>query len=258
MSHIESITPDERDTLLIQAYLDQELDAASVLAFEARLLAEPALAARCDYFSAIKSAVTKLPAAELREPLRTRIIASAAAAALPAANRSFSRRQFAAGLAASALLSAGLTRFLSLPDPAEIEGEAVAANHRRGVLAPSAFDVASSDRHTVKPWLTARLGLSPPVTDLANLGYQLLGGRIDVIGGTPVPALVYRHNEHLITLSAIPFDGRPAAPSSRVIGGLQTVTWAENGFRYWAASDAEAAVVGQFVGNFRAAAAAAG
>ncbi|MGT2464692.1 hypothetical protein ACVOMV_03215 [Mesorhizobium atlanticum] len=35
-------------------------------------------------------------------------------------------------------------------------------------------------------------------------GYALLGGRVEVIGDRPMPALVYRHHEHLITLVAAP------------------------------------------------------
>ena len=48
---------------------------------------------------------------------------------------------------------------------------AVASGHRRSLLATSPVDVVSSDRHTVKPWLDARLGLSPPAPDLAKEGF---------------------------------------------------------------------------------------
>ena len=36
---------------------------------------------------------------------------------------------------------------------------------------------------------------------------RVVGGRVEVIGNRPVPALVYRHNEHLITLVAQPQNG---------------------------------------------------
>ena len=67
-------------------------------------------------------------------------------------------------------------------------------------MAPQPTDVSSSDRHTVKPWFNSRIPQSPQVVDLADKGFPLVGGRIDVIGTRPVPTLVYRHRQHLISL----------------------------------------------------------
>src|SRR5262249_5139051 len=71
-------------------------------------------------------------------------------------------------------------------------------------------EVSSSDRHTVKPWFNGRIPQAPRVVDLTPEGFPLVGGRIDVIGRTPVPTLVYRHRQHLISLVAVPAAAEPS------------------------------------------------
>ena len=88
------------------------------------------------------------------------------------------------------------------------ELQALVAGFARGQVSGQPFDVASSDRHTVKPWLAARVTLGAAVVDLAEQGYPLAGGRIDIVGRAPVPTLVYRRREHFISVSELPLgDG---------------------------------------------------
>ena len=81
---------------------------------------------------------------------------------------------------------------------------AILAGHIRGLMAPQPTDVSSSDRHVVKPWLNTRTPQAPRVVDLTQDGFPLVGGRIDVVGRVVVPTLVYRHRQHLISLTAVP------------------------------------------------------
>src|SRR5207237_10772332 len=69
------------------------------------------------------------------------------------------------------------------------------STHVRATLGNHRVDVASSDQHTVKPWLSARLDYSPPVRDFASAGFALVGGRIDYLDRQPFAALVYRYRD---------------------------------------------------------------
>ena len=74
-------------------------------------------------------------------------------------------------------------------------------------------------------------------------------------GVRPVPALVYRHREHLITLVAEPQQGgRTTQPDDLSSGGFSMVHWSDGAFSYWAISDMERPELDDFVARFRKAA----
>ncbi|UVK42198.1 anti-sigma factor [Mesorhizobium sp. AR07] len=176
---------------------------------------------------------------------------------LPRARRfgSFDWRALAASIVVSAVLASGATQWVMVNSASDSFAAAVASGHRRSLLAASPIDIVSSDRHTVKPWLDARIGVSPPAPDLAQDGYALIGGRVEVIADRPVPALVYRHREHLITLVAEPRQGGgTVAPEDLSSGGFSLVHWSDGAFSYWAISDMERPELDDFVARFRKAA----
>ncbi|TIT27809.1 MAG: anti-sigma factor, partial [Mesorhizobium sp.] len=164
-------------------------------------------------------------------------------------------RALAASIVISAVLASGATQWLMFNGASDSFAAAVASGHRRSLLAASPIDIVSSDRHTVKPWLDARIGVSPPAPDLAQDGYALIGGRVEVIADRPVPALVYRHREHLITLVAEPQQGGSVSqPEDLSSGGFSLVHWSDGAFSYWAISDMERPELDDFVARFRKAA----
>jgi anti-sigma factor RsiW len=60
-------------------------------------------------------------------------------------------------------------------------------------------DLASADRHIIKPCLSTRLPFSPPVPEPGPVDATLVGGRIDGLEGRSVAAVVYRQRDYIVT-----------------------------------------------------------
>lgn len=251
------ITQDDRDAL--NALVDGELPSDRVAALEARLANEPELRAARNEIAAVRARLKALPRPEVSPEFLSRIDAIAGAAKPPVPAREPPQRSWYAGwqnLAAAmlvtALIASGSTYLITASRQPAFE-QLVADAHRRSLLAESPVDVLSSDRHTVKPWLDQRLGVSPPAPDFAAQGYALVGGRVEVLGGKPLPVLVYRHNEHTISVIAQPATTATAAPAAIASGGYNMVEWSGNGFAFVAVSDLEAGELMGFVTDYLAA-----
>jgi anti-sigma factor RsiW len=140
------------------------------------------------------------------------------------------------------------------PMPGGAVSGSILDNHLRALAAPHAMDVASSERHTVKPWFNGRIPHSPQVADLTNDGFPLIGGRVDVVNTQPVATLVYGRRKHLISLSALPTgDASEQSLTPNSIRGFNIVRWNDDGVAYWAASDLNAAELQTFAKLFQTA-----
>jgi anti-sigma factor RsiW len=238
--------------LLTHAALDGELDAAGMLDFENRLAGNASLAADYGRLKTLREVMRR----ELVKPVAPQALRDRVArmAAPPVAARVAAPWR---AMAASAILAAGLgsaSTWLALrPSLQDTHlADTLITDHKRGLLSGQPFDVASSDRHTVKPWFATRFALAPKVVDLAPQGFPLAGGRIDVIGGVPAPVLIYRHNEHFISLTAVPAQGSPP-PQAFVIDGYSVQVWRGGGTEYWAISDVDPAELSKFQQSFETA-----
>jgi len=163
--------------------------------------------------------------------------------------------QLGAAIAATALVTWTAALHFAGPAGDELTAERVIAGHARSVVTGHLADVASSDQHSVKPWLSGRLDFSLPVVDLTGSGFPLVGGRLDYLDERPVAALVYKHREHVINLFVWPLrDGGETAPvRSLAKRGYNVLHWTQDGMAFWAVSDLNAAEMRSFVAAYSAA-----
>ena len=251
MNNTDDAAMSDENRLLVHAYVDGELDPANALGIERQIAADPVLAAEHAQTEALRRALReKLPPKPLPPNLQPRIEAAVGLRARPRP----SWQALAASVALAFVVASASTWVLVRPGPNDRIVMAVLDDHVRALMASQPIDVASSDRHTVKPWFNGRIPQAPRVVDLAQAGFLLVGGRIDVIASAPVPTLVYRHRQHLISLSAVPAASlSPGGTMHREIRGFNLIGWSDGGTAYWAVSDLGAADLESFMRAFRAA-----
>jgi anti-sigma factor RsiW len=244
----------DNDELQMNAYCDGELDPASAIEFERQLAGDETLKARYNRLLSLRRAIRSLPQPDLPPGLQARINSKLDADGSGLAGRVRQRSWSFQALAAAAVFGAVISSFVMLTmeryDLREDVARQVVAGHIRAQLAPQPFDIASSDRHTVKPWFTSRLPESPQVPDLAAQGFVLVGGRVDVVGHDPVPTIVYKHAAHTVSLTTL----RPGqSVSDQAIAGYNVRSWGDAQFTYVAVSDLSSADLAAFERVFSAA-----
>ena len=250
----------DSDELQMNAYCDGELDPASAIDFERRLATDGSLKARYDRLLSLRRAVRSLPQFEMPRGLQDRINSALDAerpgeAGRPVqagrlTRRSWSFQALAAAAVFGAVISSSVMLTIERYGQREDVARQVVAGHIRGQLASQPFDIASSDRHTVKPWFTSRLPESPQVPDLAAQGFVLVGGRVDVVGHDPVATIVYKHAAHTVSLTTLP-PGQSV--SGQTIAGYNVRSWSDAQFTYVAVSDLASADLATFERAFSAA-----
>ena len=252
------------DDLWLDALLDDELDASASLALQRRLAAEPALQRRFEERRALRDAVREQATrhaapdalrANLQAMLAATTRADASAGAGVTRQRPPARRRVALPWATGfgGALVATLCTLVAV-DPGALgwhrgdaigsletaeASEAVSA-HTRALLVDHPIEVASSDQHTVRPWLSARLNFVPPVVDLVAQGYPLVGARRDVLSGETAAALVYRHGAHVISVFVRPVGPgmSSVAEATRVVRGFNVIERTQGGLAFCFVSDA--------------------
>ena len=243
----------DNDELQLNAYCDGELDPVSASEFERRLASDQPLKARYDRLLSLRQAVRSLPQldmpAGLQARIQSRLDAERPSNVTALRQRSWSFQALAAAAVFGAVVSSAVMMTIERYGQREEVASEVVAGHIRGLLAPQPFDIASSDRHTVKPWFTARLPESPRVPDLTAQGFALLGGRVDVIGRDPVATIVYKHAAHTVSLTTL----RPGqSVPEQAIAGYNVRSWSDAHFTYIAVSDLPSADLATFERAFSA------
>jgi mycothiol system anti-sigma-R factor len=234
---------------MIHGYLDGELDAVRAAEFERHLEQCPECVTALESQESLRSSLQR---AELYEKapaeLRQKVLSSLRPAAGPIPFVAPRRRAAVAQWLAIAavlllLLYSGWRLFPGLGqknNQTALAAQIVDA-HLRSLEPGHLTDVISTDQHTVKPWFDGKLDFAPPVQDFAADGFPLTGGRLDVVGGRTVAALVYGRRKHFVNVFIWPSNNPDAPPSSGAQQGYHWITWQKNGMAYWAVSDTAAA-----------------
>jgi anti-sigma factor RsiW len=111
--------------------------------------------------------------------------------------------------------------------------------HVRSLQPGHLTDVISTDQHTVKPWFDGKLDFIPPVNDYTAQGFSLVGGRLDVLNGHDVAALVYARRKHTINLFVWPArQGETALYGWGSREGYNWGMWQAGDMRFCLVSDA--------------------
>jgi anti-sigma factor RsiW len=248
---------------LMDGYLDGELDLITNQTIEQHLRdcrnCEPAFEVNGALIRAIGSAIPYYKAppelreriqSSLREEIAERPTRNVARDAQPL----FPRRQpeprtisfgtpwnwlgLAAAIIFAAIVAWNFVPRLQRPGGDQFLATQLIASHVRSLMANHLTDVASSDQHTVKPWLDAKLDFAPAVVDLSGEGFPLTGGRLDYLNKRAVAALVYQRRKHFINLFIWPVELESAKTTETMTRqGYQLLHWVDPDFNYWAVSD---------------------
>jgi anti-sigma factor RsiW len=256
----------EEATKLMDGYLDGELDPITNQAIEQHLRECP----NCDqayktHGSLIRAMGNATPyykaPAELREriqsSLREAMAERPARDIAPDAQQLFPRRQpgprtihlgtpwnwlsLAAAIIFAAIIALNFLPRWQRPGADQFLATQLIASHVRSLMASHLTDVASTDQHTVKPWLDAKLDFAPPVVDLSSEGFPLLGGRLDYLDNRSAAVLIYQRRKHFINLFVWPAEaGADRTMKAMSRQGYQLLHWVDSDFNYWAVSDVNA------------------
>jgi anti-sigma factor RsiW len=242
---------------LIEPYADGELDAAAMVELEKHLHDCPACALAWRNVQGLKKALTQ-EALFFTAPkeLRHRVKAELRAEVATEPWWYVRNWNWLAGVSTGvAVASLALLLTLTLTHPSEqqrLTGEIV-SSHIRSLMANHALDVVSTDQHTVKPWFNGKLDFSPPVKNLAEQDFPLIGGRLDYVSGRSVAALVFQRHKHVINLFIWPTPENDSKPApSAALQGYNLVHWSDAGMVFWAVSDLNGKELLEFAGDFGA------
>ena len=161
----------------------------------------------------------------------------------------FSTKGFWLGAASGAgvsALAAGFALVALLPPSIATLSQSVAYAHAHALTGGHAIMVASSDHHTVKPWLATHVGLSPPAGNFAADGFALTGGRVDEVAGRAAAVMVYAHGNHEVDLFAWS-DQNGQLPEPGIVRGFHVAFWKVRDMDFAAVSDVDQTAFQRFI-----------
>ncbi len=241
---------------MLHAYLDGELEAATAAEIKEHLASCPACSTAHDQGVALRAALRANSLHHAAPPgLRKSILRTIGRLEQPESrSRSQQWWQMIILGGSTAVMGALGGFWLAQPRALETLPELAVAQHVAS-LSPAGprIDVASSDRHTVRPWFQGRLEFAPAVRDLSAQGFELLGARVDHVGSRQAVAIVYRLHSHIIDVYSWRTAAADAQPGREAtIRGFNVIAWSDGDMSYAAVSDTDSAELARFAAAYRA------
>ena len=230
--------------LFLGGLVDGELDAANTALVEAHVARCANCREELERIEAVRGLVGSTGVRHAAPDELRRRIAAMPELATKAANENRLPRWL--GPAAGGALAAAAAMFI-ITGPVQQQAlmdEQIVSGHVRSLQPGHLIDVQTTNQHIVKPWFNGRVDLAPPVPDLADRGFPLIGGRLDSIDGKTVPVIVYKRRLHTVNVFVWPAE--QARSRDFVRDGFAVREWSRNGLRFAAISDIPAGELQQF------------
>ena len=231
----------------VHGYFDGELDAVRSAEFERHLESCLQCQAELKDIESLRALLRESnlyahASHQFRERVRKQLAQATGTESVRAVNsrRWFLVPAFSVLAAVAAVLTIVLLLFPSQRQSTRITAELIDA-HVRSLQPGHLTDVQSTDQHTVKPWFDGKLDFIPPVSDYSEQGFPLIGGRLDVVDGHTVAALVYSRRKHFVDLFIWPArESERLSDNSGSRQGYNWMTWRSGDMQFCLVSDAAA------------------
>lgn len=224
---------------MLDRYVDAELPAADVAAFDAHLRACPACTAEALGRIKLKQR-TRAAAAHYQPSPQFRARMQKVLQAKPRRRWSWLSALALASTVAVALFAFAL--FSLHRAQREQAFTELADLHVASLASANPVDVVSTDKHTVKPWFEGRIPFSFNPPELQGTDFTLAGGRVAYFQRTPAAQLEYGLRKHRLSVfifqepQGLARISLGQASASRF--ALQMETWSSGGLRYFIIGDA--------------------
>jgi anti-sigma factor RsiW len=126
--------------------------------------------------------------------------------------------------------------------------------HVIALASPNPVDVASEDRHTVKPWFQGRIPFTFNPPELAGSSFKLIGGKQVFVQQKPGAELLYTAGAHKISIfifQARPSNSGSRSPSWTRSQSFNTSTWQDGPLDFYLVTDANKDEASRLVDMFR-------
>ena len=239
---------------LLNAYLDQQLDAAHALEVEHHI-------ANC---SSCNTSYRELSA--LKTKLRHQLTSYTAPGALrnqlindlhaepstiktdPDTGFTYRSKRVKQGIAFAASILIGFVIVINYQQYRNEEAfiSELLSSHIRAISANRYTDINSSETNTIISWFARKLNFSPKIFNFSEQGFELAGGRLDSFKNQTIAAVTYKIDHNLINVYTWPSpDVDDALLESHNKQGYYLLYWCQNKMNYWVVSDGDTNQVNQ-------------